>query len=338
MSNAPKNTPETALPLAGWEAEKSNLISRMAIAKRIAEVQLDGYTNDDIDDIWETIKPALFFEKESECQRSQVHHPPIDRLFDVAIYIDRYTNSVLEGEIAPEDLCAVYALKTIQYAETLDEILPAALVLIDAWRALSFRPRSAHLNKSLKIKQSHIEKAQKANKEGLLQRDKERQVFYVFAAYEKIFDALQNQKKTGKLTPKSPLNKDLLRLKKRRYNYEYAAEEIRHILAEDGTIDPDSDNSLSLDQIISIIQRYDREKKHEQDNLKRKSKVVVVSDTPFRWPEKVSKTRGKVEVLSGEIPEFQDKDRTDIHDQVKKWLKEKEFRDSIENRISELFG
>ena len=317
------------------ESAQKQLAFRLEQAAQVARAQLKGYSKEDIEDIWITIKSPLVYDdvKEEKICKSTNEHPPVERLFEISIDIDQYTNSILEGKIEPADICAVYALKTVEYAKSVKDPF---VVCIDAWRALSFMPRANYLQERISVQESHIIKTKKMHNASMESKDIKSMAVDVFAIYEKNYSYFQKQKESGDLSPQAPENIAIGSIKKLRYSYQYVAQEIHYLLQQEGIIEEDVDESF-IDKIPTMLKRYDKDRKQEKKEEATRAKVFVVADQAFRWPlKKPALVNADNEIISGEIPEYEEGSKKILKEQIKEWLKEKDFRDSIEYRITKL--
>jgi len=307
MKNTKNNFEEEVhIPLPSWDAEAPNLEHRIENAAKVARDHLEGYTDSDIDLIWELIKAPLFCDREKAYRALGETHPPVDRLFDIAYDIEGYTNSLIEGDIEPATICAVYALKTIEYTKTADNILSSSLICIDAWRALAFVPRANYLRDKFDMGYKYNAKGRGPNKG----RDKNNAEFnrlqqLVFDVYKEIFDDLSNQKKSGVLTPKDEYNQDRLGSGDLKFTQEYVALEINHLLVERRLIDEDE---LETDRIMRMINNYHKQEKMAKLISDIRSKGIALTDGPLRWPARAVKSSDadKEESFKGEYKTIDD--------------------------------
>lgn len=156
---------------------------------------LYGDTDEDIQDIWNTIRGPLSTTNDRAYEEG---HPPVDRLFDIAFDINSAAQLTIEGEIDPTAICAVYALKTAEYAKTAGDQVSACLSCIDAWRALAFIPRAEYLGEKMALllraktsRSSNIDKAQQKNKQN---RAFTRRSLIIKREFDKLTDHLKYEK------------------------------------------------------------------------------------------------------------------------------------------------
>lgn len=276
MAKRSKEAEQAEPKLTRWESDPKNILLRLDKAILLAREHLYGYSTEDIQRIWEIIIRPL----SSDDWSGKLHiddHPAIDRIFDIAIDFNGATGAMIEGEIAPSAICAVYALKTAEYAKVAGDQVLASLHCIDAWRALTFVARAEYLGEKIKLRvenqynglsnRHHLDKGKK------VQEDKKKTA-RIRAEFDKLTDYQKAQK---------------------------GPRELAKLIALKLVNSTDTDIEDEINSVTKTIKRLQHKEK-----LERFSKHSIVDrDLQIFWPKRHLDDRDKdQENFSGEIKEF----------------------------------
>lgn len=423
----PKDIDRVMLPESGWAAEAENVKVRLLKAISVSHEYLQGYSEDDINVIWDTIKVPLAADDDFSYLDRGETHPSIDRLFQIAFDFNGFTQMEIEGDIEPSVICATYALKTADYAlrvagyvlktdistikkakddlnianyeleiaeeelktaeseerkakterakskknetktqkaqEQLEQkrsvlkqkkdeynsrirdyeqknssynskvlnykrnqdkefdLVPATLICVDAWRALTFILRANHLSEKFRVQSSNSRTGRKGHERSDHTReDYEYLVALVTGVYKEKLEDFHLQESTRNFTPADSTNQDRILAKNFKLGDEYIALEINHTLVVKQNMI--LEDELSTDQIIRMIKNYHKNEKNEAYHNELKTKGISLLEEPHRWPIKPGQqTKERDENFSGETKEFKKNNREKfkklIRDRVK---------------------
>lgn len=280
-----------------WESDPKNILHRLDQAILLAREHLYGYSDEDFEILWDIIKKDLHSTIDANDQLHIEDHPPIDRLFDIAFDFNGATGSMIEGDIAPSAICAVYALKTAEYAKIAGDQVLASLFCIDAWRALAFVARAEYLGGKIKSRVEkqyygleNIHHAQTSKKA----QEAKKKTARIRAEFDKLSDHQKTQKEL----------KQIARIIIVKLGT-FTDADIRKALAKNRIEkDKDSKDTEIENEIISVTRTIKRFQ--HKDKLEKLSKHSIVDrDIHLCWPQKSPEDREEdQENFSGEIKEF----------------------------------
>jgi hypothetical protein len=309
MAKPSKKPEQTEPPKARWESDPNNILHRLDKAIQLAREHLYGYSDEDIQLIWDIIKRPLS-SPDWNCKLHIEDHPPIDRLFDIAIDFNGATGAMIEGEIAPSSICAVYALKTAEYAKTAGDQVLASLYCIDAWRALAFVARAEYLGQKMKSRVEnqyngldnihHTQKSKKA-------QESKKKTAKIRAEFDKLSDYQKSKKEFKEIAELIIVKLGL-----------FTDADMRKFHDKDRPKEDKGIKDTEIENKITSVTKTIKRLQHKEKLEKLSKHSIVDRELQLCWPKRHLDDRDKEqENFSGEIKEFRKGNKTKLD----KWVK-----------------